>query len=245
MFDGVIDPAPANIHDVYSVEGIAADRESCETACQDVECCFSHDADSGEGLKFLACMDYSPYQNLRNDTKVATAPANLDGICSPSNTLTPEGNELCERFCSDTSCCLGTFPDVESCLQSYFISCVTYAACGGLAFPSMNSVVDPVPEDLDDYCKIDDLLLTDASTYDSCSDNCVAASCCGFFNESNCFADDPFGCSDYARCGLLALTGGDLERAPENIHVGMARADLAQDVSIKQATAVASWPYLF
>lgn len=213
-----IPPAPSDLYDVC-----ASDLTSCREKCQAAECCFteSDEMESCQATRLLACMDYAPCQVLRGE--YVLTPANtseLAEICS-----TP--SEECSSVCQAASCCWNRGED--SCFQSDFISCLTYAPCQELRLRPPLSVLERPKVNVEQVCGIDSLLTADG--YEECAQVCKDATCCFATNPPyNCFKNDPFGCLYYGKCELLPLAGGSVPRAPSNIN------DICKDVYSLDAT---------
>lgn len=192
--------------------------DDCESACSAVTCCYKDEEECPDPFYFLTCLDYAPCQNLRNDTTITTAPPSLDEYCSPIGENTDR--DQCSDACDTASCCWSLDPD-ENCLESDFVACLTHASCGLLVIPEANNFVPVAPVDLaNTTCSLDNIWNA-GELREVCEDVCVNADCCGNLDMSddvdNCFLQDPFGCAEYAPCALLPLTGGTVERAPDDL----------------------------
>ena len=206
--------APFDLYDTCSPESLASNHTACEDVCEIATCCMPNNYADCQASHFLKCLDYASCQNLDQiaTDRLLPAPPNLDELCLSDE---ESDRDQCEALCLKAACCESD--GEEGCFESDFLSCITYAWCLVLALPIPNSEVQPAPADLHETCSLASIL---DSTDDraACKDACDVASCCGSDNETeNCFLTDPLGCVDYAQCGLLLLTGGDVPLPPETI----------------------------
>lgn len=209
--DGEIPAAPSQLNEWCSGSDLAA----CEQACQPVQCCYDdRAADSCLRNQFLQCLDYAPCQNLRTNAQLNTAPDNLDELCNP---FMGDGDQ-CESVCeAEGGCCWDQNLFGGNCLANNFVTCLTYLPCATMLLDDANEVIDAPPENLDELCTIQELLIGDAS---ACEAACAPADCCADPDmETNCFLSDPLACIEYTQCGLLWLLqrGDDLPKPPADI----------------------------
>jgi hypothetical protein len=201
---GQIDPAPANLPEMCSIENVQKDAVACTDLCRKVECCFSAESDNCLAEKFDLCMDYAPCQNLRVLTSdpsgvLEIAPRTLDYDCYFQQ---PSCTETCDkaRCCSD----VGDY----SCFQYNFLSCITYSPCNNVTVvnitiaPQFNHVPQP-SIDLVNACDTSAPIIEPSDR--SCEDICHDAACCWSSTPGdNCFHQDPLGCLAYeAQCQAL------------------------------------------
>lgn len=188
--------APSNLTDICAMEEL----EECAKVCEKVKCCYD-ETDNCQDTQFLTCLDYAPCQVLNKKATVKPAPADLLTTCM-------DGGSKCEDACAKASCCWDTD---ENCLQTDFMTCLTYAPCGSLLLNLPNTIVDRPLETFLGDCSIDSVLTDEG--YNVCKDECEEAKCCTATDDSNCFLEDPIGCMQHLQCGLLAFAGGDVVKA--------------------------------
>jgi hypothetical protein len=197
-----IDPAPDNLPAICSIERLENDPQGCLALCRSVQCCHSLDSDNCMADHFDACMDYAPCQNLRtlDDTDspvtiLPIAPPELESDCSSER-------PACREVCATASCCAGT--GSASCLQSNFVSCLTYSPCTSdsetkIDIPTRFSKVPIVPAEATAACSPSKVMIFGKS---SCNEYCESVSCCFDAGEANCFHLDPLGCLTWSTvCG--------------------------------------------
>lgn len=212
VFDEIAPPAPLDLENICS----QADLSACHSACQAAECCYSDEVESCQATHLLKCLDYAPCQVLREDTTLRPSNTNeLFEYCSLSVDGTTPSKE-CEVACRKASCC---WNDDDSCLQSDFLSCLTYSPCQELKLRPPHLVVDKPRRNIEQVCSVDSLL-DSRDGYERCQEDCERASCCSSEKVPpyNCFQNDPFGCLFYEKCERLSLAGGSVPRAPSNIN---------------------------
>ena len=212
---------------------------ACQQACEPVACCYdSGNTESCLRNNFLQCLDYAPCQNLRPNTRVKTAPADLDEVCNPFTGDRDTCKDVCE---SNGSCCWDENLFGGNCLLDNFVSCLTYAPCGTLLLDNANGIIDSPPDDLDEKCNIQELLIGDSQP---CEDACEPAACCVDPNmEDNCFLADPLACVEYDSCALLFLLqrGDDVPKPPANLGQTCSLSNIRNDPEpCQQACEVAS-----
>jgi hypothetical protein len=218
----VAPPAPLDLQDLCLFQN---DLTACRNACQVAECCYNTQdvhVESCQATHFLTCLDYAPCQVLSESTSLRPSDTQrLLEICSLSvDGTTP--SEECEVACRRASCCWEQ--GEGSCLQSDFMSCLTYSPCHDVFFRKPNSVVDKPSMNIEQVCSLDRILTPDG--YEECKEQCEEAACCSATNPPyNCFKNDPFACLWYSKCELLPLAGGTVPRAPSDLN------DICSDIA--------------
>lgn len=231
-------PALEQLPQICSEEALSSNPQDCIDACSDVKCCYDTTSeDSCIANQFLVCLDYAPCQNLRtlsnnsDGTFIYTAPPDLDEMCLPDfpfdgsiNDSKIDHRDYCEDNCQAASCCLNEVivSSAEgSCLQNNFISCLTYAPCGGLLIPPIHDKVPPPDDKIDKLCSVENIL-NDDTGYDDCLAVCSTGECCtSSITEApseTCFLQDPIGCLEYLPCLNLMVVGGDIDMAPDDLN---------------------------
>jgi len=195
---GYVDPAHKDLDRVCDTSAVEINREECENECAAVRCCYT-DEDSCIFTNFLACMDYAPCQNLRQEDGILlVAPTDLDERCDKE---TP----TCRKDCRDAECCFSD-SDTDSCLQDNFISCLSYSTCvenniyDSMEIAPIYSKVDPAPLDISTVCSFSH---TNETGPELCQAACKDWRCCVLEDDDSCFMDDPLGCIEYLHCSIL------------------------------------------
>jgi len=190
-----IDPAPAALPIYCSEPRLTEDKETCVDICSLHRCCYAQDDRRHcRADKLDVCLDYASCQNLREGPKLETAPADLDKQCFHH---TPE----CDAICKRAECC--NIDHANSCFQTDFVSCLTYAPCNYSPFTTANITVAPqfsvlpkLPESIVPACnERHQSTYSTSQSPEKCEDVCKAAECCYDENPAtNCFKHDPLGC---------------------------------------------------
>ena len=211
--EGDVPAAPVDLADWCDDSSPGYNPTACQQACEPVACCYDGQTQSCLRDQFMMCLDYAPCQNLRPNAALKVAPPDLDETCNPFM-----GNrEDCEETCELNAGCCWDDNLLGNCLPNNVVSCLTYAPCATLLLDNANGVVESPPENLDQVCSLQNLLIGDSQP---CEDACEPASCCAATDMAdNCFLSDPLACIEYDSCGLLWLLqrGDDLPKPPANL----------------------------
>jgi len=191
-----IEIPPSDLADICTPAAVAADRGACETACAPTACCWESDVTCYD--KIYTCLDYSPCQNLRADSRVPAATIEVEKSCDTAVTGSVTQRSACEEACEPAECCWDSGDD--GCLETDFLSCLTYNPCKKLYFPIIATTVRLPPATIPEDCSVS--LINSGST-EKCKTSCSAGTCC-FDAEGSCFNQDPLACLAYETCRVLA-----------------------------------------
>jgi hypothetical protein len=188
---------PENLASICSPESIASNREACEDVCTSVSCCWISDVTCYD--KFYSCLDYSPCQNLRADSRVVAATNDLSKFCNSAQGGSLTQSTDCEDACKVAECCWSSGDD--NCLETDFLACLTYAPCEQLTLPGSGNSVKLPPASIRNDCSV---VLINSGATGSCETSCEAGTCC-MDAESSCFDQDPLACLAYEPCRALVV----------------------------------------
>jgi hypothetical protein len=175
---------------------IASNREACENECARVACCWESNVTCYD--KFYACLDYSPCQNLRANSRVPSATSEVEVFCDTTQAGSVTQTTACDDACTVAECC---WSSSDNCLETDLLACLTYYPCKQLTLPETGNTVKVPPVSISNDCSV---ALINSGKTGNCKTSCSAGTCCSDA-ESSCFDLDPLACLAYEPCRALAL----------------------------------------
>jgi hypothetical protein len=188
---------PLNLAIICSPDSITSNRDECENACGSVACCWKSNVTCFD--KFYSCLDYSPCQNLRTNSRVPSATLGVEEFCDTTKAGSVTQTSACDDVCKVAECCWSSGTD--NCLETDFLSCLTYNPCKQLMLPEAGNAVKLPPASIRNDCSV--ALINSGST-GSCEKSCAAGACCAETDDS-CFDQDPLACIAYEPCRVLDM----------------------------------------
>lgn len=199
---------------ISTIEGMNA----CHDLCSPVLCCWSQDPESNchdehwrecdvsQPCAVLAIQDkednpYDPDSILK---------AQVDDVCSPAMTGTPDGLKACHQICAHRLCCFVQEGMKSSCADDE-AKCDDYQACHILAHEMPGE--EAAAEAVDDACADD--VINSKEGRDACLSVCAQRSCCFDEGPGGCYVTDKNWCDEYILCrGIVppvptSVVGGD------------------------------------
>lgn len=212
---------PADTEELLETCSLSVDgtipSEECDQACRKASCCWDDGDDSCLQTNFVACLSYSPCEDLvlRKPNNMVDLPTvNVEQACSVDSVLTSEGFQRCQAACQPAWCCHAS-REPYNCFMEDPFGCLRYQQCDVL--PLAGGSVPRAPSNLLDVCKGIDKL--ESGALQSCIDSCKPSACCVADGEDNCYNDgNALACDEYEVCKPIhALSSGKTLESPPNM----------------------------